>query len=61
MKRDVGQVPGHEQILDVLGQPLDGVAVVRLVGFPVAAHVHRDHPVAVTEAAELMLELSGRL
>ena len=60
-ERDVGQIPGDEQILDVLRQPLDGVAVVGLVGFPVAAHVHRDHAVAVAEAAQLMLELGGGL
>ena len=35
--------------------------MVGLVGLAVAAHVHGDHAIPVTEAAELMLELSGGL
>ena len=49
------------RFLDVLRQSLDGVAIVGLVGLPVAPHVHRDHPVAITEAAQLMLELGRGL
>jgi hypothetical protein len=58
---DVLQAERVNHVVRVLGQAADLVAVLRLIGLAMAAHVDRDHPVAVGQAAQLVLELLGGL
>ena len=55
------QVQRLDRVVHVLGQPADLVAELGLVGLAVAAHVERDHAVAIGEAVELVPELLGGL
>ena len=46
----VGEVPRGEELVHVLGQPMDAIAVVGLARFAVAAHVDGDDVVACRSA-----------
>ena len=44
---DLVQIERHEHLMEVFGQPRDGVPECGLVGVPVSTHVEGDQPVAI--------------
>lgn len=58
---DAFQIKRMDDVANVLGETVNFIAMVWLVGFAMAAHVERDHPVPVAQPLDLMLELLGRL